>query len=152
MRLEFYAGNRRKIEHAIRNGNFDLLHEDSEFVNRIADFSLHITPRDLNLLSRQFGKHSGQKPRDLRPDLKVLIDEKDHGLLLVNHKWGKYVANVDVGKLDVIVLDWFEAMRNTYPDEAIAVTEAAQEAVHSLIVLCQECVHTKTDVLHAWSL
>ena len=151
--LEFYLGNSRKIINAMRNQNFALLYEDSNVVYRIADLSLHLSPKDLNLLSRQLGIHSQQAPIDLRPHLKVLIDEQDYGLLLVDSKWVKYAAKVNCDNLETIVSGWFESLRQEYPNEEISLTEEAKEAVQNLLELCKEATQKrKAKVLHGWYL
>lgn len=151
--LEFYLGNPRKITKAMCNHNFDLLYEDSNVVYQIADLSLHLSPKDLNLLSRQFGIHSQQSPIDLRPHLKVLIDEQDYGLLLVDSKWVKYAAKVSSDNLEIIVSGWFESLRQEYPNEEISITEEAKEAVQDLLELCKKATQKKrAEVLHGWFL
>jgi hypothetical protein len=150
--LEFYIGDPKKISNALRKGNLDLLYDDPKVVSRTADLSLHILPKDLNLLSMQFGQHSKQRPLELRPNLKVLIDEEDYGLLLVNKKWVKYAAKVAEDALGEIVSDWFEVMKSEYPNEEIEKTEEARLAVQELLMLCKEAVQKKSKVLHAWYL
>ncbi|MCA9916622.1 MAG: hypothetical protein KC445_01660 [Anaerolineales bacterium] len=148
--LEFYLGNQKNIRSAFRNLQFDRLYNDPKLVSRIADLSLHIQPQDLNLLSREFGRHSGQKLSDLRPNLKVLVDEPDYGLLLVSKKWIDYAANVSVDALDQIVSGWFQSMKQEYPKEEIEETEEAKRAVRDLLGLCREAKIKKAAVLHGW--
>ncbi|MCA9956754.1 MAG: hypothetical protein KC434_18620 [Anaerolineales bacterium] len=150
--LEFYIGDRKKINNAFRSLQFDLIYDDSEMVGRIADLSLHLQPRDLNMLSREFGRHSGQKLLDLRSNLKVLVDEPDYGLLLVSKKWIEYAANVPEDALGKIVTSWFQTMKKEYPNEKIEETEEARLAVKELLGLCREAKQKKLEVLHAWFL
>jgi hypothetical protein len=150
--LEFYIGDRKKIENAFRSLHFDLVYDDPEVVSRIADLCLHLQPRDLNFLSREFGRYSSQKSLDLRPYLQVLIDEPDYGLLLVSKQWIEYAANVSEDALDKIVTGWFQVMKEEYPEEAIEETEAARLAVQELLGLCKEAKQKKSEVLHAWFL
>ena len=147
--LRFYIGDSKRIEKAIRESEIDLLY-DPEVVHKCADLSLHIVPRDLDLLSRQFGKHSRRKPLDLRPHLGMIIDENDRGLLSVDKAWVKYIAKARVDAADRIVGDWFEAMRQEYPEEEIKVTQAARSAVRDLVELCKEATRKRAKVLHVW--
>ena len=147
--LAFYIGDSKEIERAIRECEIDLLY-DPEVVHRQADLSLHILPKDPNLLSRQFGKHSGRKPLDLRPYLSVIIDESDRGLLLVDNTWVMYAADVEADAVDNVVEDWFEAMRKEYPQEEIQVTPEAKLAVQALLELCKAALQEGSTVLHSW--
>jgi hypothetical protein len=147
--LEFCIGNLQKIEKAIRECKLDIL-DDPEVVQRRADLSLHIVPKDLDLLSRELGKHSDSEPLDLRPFLNVVVDEEDRGLLLVDDAWVKYAASIKEDAENSIVEDWFVDMRREYPGENIQITPEARVAVRGLLGLCREAAMNKATVLHSW--
>ncbi len=147
--LEFYIGDPQKIEEAIRECELGIL-DDPKVVHRRADLSLHIVPKDLDLLSRQLGKLSDREPLDLRPYLSVIIDQADGGLLLVDNAWVKYAASIKEDTEDTVTEDWFEAMRREHPGENIRVTPEARLAVRELLGLCREAARNKATVLHSW--
>lgn len=149
--LFFGIGNEKKIEQAVREIQYDWL-DDPLVVKQQADFSLNLQPKDLTLLSRQFGKYSWQRNRNLRPYLSVLVDEIDRGALLVDHDWVRYVNKVKLEKADRITRSWFNEMKKAYPDEIIEVTDEAQKAVEELILLCKHAVKEDAKVIHWWYL
>ena len=150
--LEFYIGNAGKIEEAIADVLLELL-DDPTIVHKRADLSLHIDPNDLNLLSVQFGLHSGRPFLELRPFLTVLVDEEDRGLLSVDATWVDYVSNVQEKSIATIVRDWFESMRKEHSDEDIPdPSQDVLDAVRDLITLCKDGKKRNLQVLHGWFL
>jgi hypothetical protein len=91
--LEFHLGDTEAIHKAVRDIDLDRLY-DPTVVKAKADLSLHITPHDLDTLSQEFAVESRQEPMDLRPHLKVLFDEFDRGVFLVDDCWISYIAAV----------------------------------------------------------
>jgi hypothetical protein len=147
--LEFYLGNEEAISEAIRSLDLDAL-DQPDIVEHKADFSLHITPNDLNLLSQQIAAITNSKPRNLRPYLTPVIDENDHGLLLVNAAWVAYVAQVPVGRSAELTEMWMAAMRQEYQDNSVTITDEAIEAVQQLVVMCTAAHQSGRSIFHIW--
>ncbi len=154
--LEFYTGDSDKIKPAFLQDEIepyfspmDLLDEPG-VVERQADLSFHLEPDDLNLLSLQFGKYSGRPPIPLRPYLSILLDEIDHGLLLVADSWVEYVAAVRTEDIPAIVEAWFQSARDKYQDKRIQVSPPVIQAVRDLVELCRYARQKKSKVYHAW--
>ena len=149
--LQFLLGNVDVIENAIRSIDFEHL-DDPGIVHQRADFSLHITPKDLDLLSRELGVISDQSPIDLRPSLNVIIDEQDRGLLAVDQSWIQYVALLATETVLDVTKNWALAMQREYSDPNIRVTSEMQKSVLDLINLCKAASMSDMQVLHAWFL
>ncbi len=154
--FEFYTGDSRKIRAAFiedeiepYSSPIDLLDEPG-VVQVQADLSFHLEPQDLNLLSLQFGKYSGRPPVPLRPYLSWILDESDHGLLLVADRWVEYAAAVRAEDIPAIVEAWFQSMRDEYQDDGIQVSPPVIQAVRDLVELCRYARQKKTRVYHAW--
>jgi actin-like ATPase involved in cell morphogenesis len=149
--LEFLIGNSAELSDAIQNVDLDKL-DDPAVVKMRADFSLHIEPRDLDHLSRQFGSVVGKVPTDLRSHVQVRVDEEDRGLLDVDDSWVSYVASAPDESASAIAERWASAMREAYHDPELIVTDAMTTAVSSLIVLCKAAKKDSLSVVHIWML
>jgi hypothetical protein len=147
--LVFLAGDPEQIAEATREVDYDKL-DDPVLVKLRADLSLHIEPRDLNTLSQQFAAFSGNKPVDLRPYLKVGVDEEDRGLLTIEDDWVSYVASVPDGCADAIAQAWASKMREQYSDPDITATAEMKSSVEALITLCKTARKDLIPVVHIW--
>ena len=147
--LEFLAGDCQFLISAFREADLDTLYEPPVCLYR-ADFSLHLVPLDLDLLSECLGELAGISPIPLRSFLTGVVDKADCGALAVGKKWVDYVAACG----DSIALPaskrWTEKMKRAHPHEEIELTEEMTEAVRSLLVLCRNAKDEKLDVLHLW--
>ncbi len=156
LRLEFYTGDSKKIEAAFLEDEIEPYFHPMDslqapnVIQREADLSFHIIPKDLNLLSERFGKYSGQQPIPLRPYLSRILDEEDHGLLLVDDIWVKYVAAVQESDVAQVANAWCQAMEAEYPGEQIPLTPEITRAVGNLVNLCQYAQEKRIKVYHAW--
>lgn len=148
--LEFYLGDKAKIHQAFINVDIECLY-DSEVVHKKADFSLHIQPKDLNLLSHAFAESTGLAPLSLRDHLDVLVDEIDLGLLEVDTAWVNYIANASEKDVNAISTAWVTAMSREYEDEVIHSDDLTQ-AVADLMSICKTAKQTNGVVLHGWFL
>ncbi len=148
--LEFYAGDRDAILAAIQECDMDGLDEPG-VVSAYADLSLHLVPRDLDLLSQAFGIATGRDPIDLGPHLTAAIDEEGYGALEVSRTWVQYVASADLDRTDEVAHRWTERMSAQY-HVPVQVNEDIQNAIPALISLCQSALKSSAAVIHVWYL
>ena len=149
--LEFRAGNKSRIADAVRGIDLDVL--DNPNVTKFnANFSLHINPRDLDLLSEAIGESCSKQILQLRPFLTAIVDEVDRGALSICATWVAYVAAADLAKVQSISKRWAEKVAEEYPDEDIQLTTSMTEAVGSLLNLCKRAIAERIDVVHVWFL
>lgn len=66
--LKFFAGDDARLTEVFRGANYYKFN-DPEVIFAEADLSLHIEPRDLDLLSMEAGRLTTQSPIDLRLQL-----------------------------------------------------------------------------------
>ena len=149
--LEFIIGNTKAIIGALQAEDFDWM-EDRALVQARADFSLHLIPQDLSLLSHAIGIHTGQPLQDLRSSLSALVDTETFGALAVEPAWIAYVATLSPERIPAVVETWFEMMRVEHSQPKLQVTPDAKQAIEELLALCQLSQVTSCDVIHFWYL
>ena len=147
--LSFITGSTAVILESLKNDDYDLFDEN---VSKEADFSFHLQPRDLQILSLCAAEFNAQKPLNLRKQMTVLIDNEDMGLFSMDNKWVEYIGTVPLEQSEILCNRWFEEMNRKYPKEKIELTEEAVEAVENLISICRFCIDNKQDLLHYWTL
>jgi hypothetical protein len=145
--LEFIIGDPSEIGKIVHDMDCDRLDEVSK---RRADFSLHLTPHDLDTLSRESGLASAQSPRELGPYLKGGVDEVDRGVLEVEEEWVGYVARVPQEKFAAIAEQWAKKMRDEQGDPEIVTTDEMKLAILELVGLCVAATRDSARVVHIW--
>jgi hypothetical protein len=159
--LEFHRGDSATIRQAITAGRSRWF-RDPILVSHSADFSLHIEPADLDLLSETIDKVLRHTPRKLRPSLTPIVDTKLGGVLAVAPEWVTHVAEVQrlrplheiVSKQDLVAevaTGWASAMRLKHAED-VPVTEAMGTAISRLVELCAVAHASKGEVFHIWYL
>jgi hypothetical protein len=149
--LEFYLGNADAISRAISDIELEQL-DDPSIVADSADFSLHIEPADLELLSESMARFNGQKPQGFRQSLEILVDEEDRGALIVQSGWTNYVGTISDERVEEVVELWAASMRAKHNDVKIVVTEQMRTAVNDLVRLCRSASKGGGRVVHVWYL
>ena len=145
--LEFRISDPKTVARLVRDVDYDGL---DALEGARADFSLHLEPHDLDLLSQELGIASGQSPQDLRPHLSILVDEEDRGVLGVSKEWVAYAARVPVGRVADVSRKWAERMQAHHDDAEIGETEEMRQAVTDLLTLCATASRLSQSVVHFW--
>ena len=148
--FEFYIGDYETIKTALIECDLDRLDEPN-VVSGKADFSLHLEPNDLDLLSLAMGKLSGCEPMNLRTNLVSIHDESDHGLFEVKREWIDYVSAVTEDQISDLALAWVSAASSAHV-ETFEPNDDIEFAVGQLIVLCHTAKRNSDRVLHFWYL
>lgn len=150
--MEFLLSNKDlEIVEAANDLDFDILDDDSCVLKR-ADFSLHLTPQDLDTLSLVASQYNQQDPMGIRPHLNLIVNEEDHGLFKVNSAWLEYFSKVDPTLLVELAKGWFYQMQKQYSNEHLTVTDAGINAVTGLYELCKSALSQNKSVFHLWYL
>ncbi|MEN8241006.1 MAG: hypothetical protein ABFS17_03715 [Chloroflexota bacterium] len=149
--LEFFVGDVDAITNAIKYADLMRL-DDPLVVEKKADFSLHLNPNDLNLLSLEVGIITREDPLLLRPYLSIIIDENDYGLLTVERKWIEYVAQIPSNQSEQLLTNWFTEMAKDYNDPDIIETDQGLKAIRDLVELCNYAIAADCQVVHYWQL
>lgn len=151
LRLEFYVGDPGIIGQAVADTDFDALEAES-VVQAYADLSLHIVPRDLDILTREAAAMLQRPPILLRESLEEAIggDEPDHGAFLVGHEWVMQIARLSREPAAELANRWMGAMAQQYDDSEICSTPSAVAAVSALIDLYRYAIGASLPVTYAW--
>jgi hypothetical protein len=150
--LQFYAGHASSILGSVREVDLDFL-ERFDAGHTCADFSLHITPRDLDLLTAEVCKSRGTQATSLRENLDFdgeHVDEDDRGAYLVARPWVELWASIETETIDVLAASWFSTMQREYDDLEIRMTEEAKQAISDLLGTCRTAVDHGFDLVHVW--
>jgi hypothetical protein len=150
--LQFYSAGVDQMFDAVFDVDFEVL-EKAQIPGRFADLSLHLTPDDLNYLSRELCVAAGLEPVGLRDYLDTdgeFVNEPDRGAFQVHPDWVSFVSQVDDAAVPDLVNKWFEAMRVEYGDAEIQVSEEAIAGVLDLVRVCKESRRVGSSVVHVW--
>jgi hypothetical protein len=152
--LEFYAGNAEAIGTAVSEVEFDGI-RDGTGALAYADFSLHLAPGDLDVLSGVAAEQVGIEPlllsRCLVGEVGTIDDGAGGGADVVDPAWVEMVAALDEADSGEVTARWIGALAEVYGED-LAVTEAAVRAVGSLIRLCKAARSGRAQVVHVWYL
>ena len=147
--LEFLIGPPKEMLDALTECDYAELDRLTE---KKADFSFHLQPRDLQMLSDCAASYAGRPLKPFRSALTCYFDEADRGYFLVHDDWVDAMATIDAKEHKMIAAKWFEKMAKNYPNEQIGKpSEAAENAVRALIELCKHAVQFEKPVIHIWS-
>ncbi len=147
--LQFLIGPPKEMLDALSECNYAGLDRLTE---KKADFSLHLQPRDLQMLSDCAASYASQPLKPFRAALTCYLDEPDRGYFLIQNDWVDAMATIDINEYKAIAMGWFEKMAENYPNEQIGEpSTAAEKAVHELIELCKYAVLFEKPVIHIWT-
>jgi hypothetical protein len=150
--MEFYAGDAAVIGADFTAVEFDGL-RDGTRARAYADFSLHLAPTHLDLLSVVIAERVGTSPRTLNDILVRTVGgfEGEGRAELMNPAWVHMVAAADEATAPELSAAWLQRV-GTQLGEQVAVTPDAVHAVGELIHLCRLAVREGLDVVFTWYL
>jgi hypothetical protein len=150
--MEFYAGDARKVGAAFSDPDGE---DWGAGAAAYADFSLHLSPSDLDLFSEVASSHLEITPLRLWDCLGEEVGSIDGGETgaahVVNPAWVALIARLSAGDSEFLATRWIERVAERL-GESIQVTEAATAAVRSLIDVCQRARQDGLPVLFLWYL
>jgi hypothetical protein len=150
--LEFVAAPHKKVFDAVMGLDLDML-DQLKTPGRYADFSLHLTPNDINLLTDEACQMLNEEPVDFRESLDTFgwyIDEPDRGAYLVYRDWVELFSLMDDDQSEQLATQWFARMGDEYDETEMTVTPEVIEAVRALHSVCQYAIDSESDVVHYW--
>lgn len=149
--MEFYAGNGQEIGAAFTEGDFDRL---SALPLAQADFSLHLSPTDLDILSETAFEMMGRTPIGLLDSLKASVggNDEENGADVVSESWVAGFAAFPDERVHELALRWMTAVAEDHGEPGIGVTPDSLQAIRELINVCRLAEREKVDVVHTWAL
>jgi hypothetical protein len=150
--LEFYAGDAATIGadftafelNGIRDGRRALAY---------ADFSLHLSPTDLDILSEVIAERTGARALLLNECLihNVGGSEGESGADVVDPSWVRMIAALSETAAPELAAKWIGRVGAECGQE-LEVTSDAVRAVQELVRLCKLAVRDGVEVVHTWYL
>jgi hypothetical protein len=151
--IEFYAGNADAIGKAFTEIEFEGL-RDGSIASGYADFSLHISVADLDILSEQAAGLIGREPIRLLDSLERHVggtpDESSADV--VDRQWVDFIAAVPKESASELSALWLSGVMAETGEEIDVHSPDAGRAVKKLIELCLDSLASRTEVVFAWYL
>ncbi len=150
--LEFYAGDAATIGADFTASEFDGL-RDGTRARAYADFSLHLSPTDLDILSEVVAERVGAAPLLLNDNLVGTVGgiADSRGAEVVDPAWVRLVAAADETAAAELAAAWVQRVGAEWGQQ-LEVTPDAVRGVADLIRLCRTAVNERLDVVHTWYL
>ena len=152
--LEFYAGCATIIGPAFGEVEFDDLRDGTKAA-AYADLSLHLGPKDLDILSEIAARYLDVEPILLSD---CLIDEigtidgaETGGADVVAPDWVGMMSLLEEQDAETLAADWIAAVART-AGISPEITDHPTKALASLIRLCKKAIAEGLDVVHVWYL
>jgi hypothetical protein len=149
--LGFYAGDAEAIGAAYEAGSDDL--DAADFVRAHADFSLHITPLDIDFLAEAIADRTGRTAPSLMDSFTRLVggDPEENSAQVVDPAWVQLVSTADAGQADDLADEWLKRVSAEY-GETLEVSPETVQAVEELVRLCQLATKEKLEVVFTWGM
>lgn len=130
-----------------------LLNDPSAIADK-ADFSLHLSPVDLDILVEQIRPTSKGADSSLTESLAhhVAGDANTWSVDALSASLVGAIAAVSPHRIEDIVRRWEQEVALEHREEFTGPSLEARRAVHDLIRVCQESRRVGRPVLHAWFL
>lgn len=151
--LLFAIGDKETIIDAAEKFDLDFF-DKLETENKLADFSLHLIPDDLNFLVNSATELREITSFGLREYLDTetfYFDSEERGAFLVNPIIKILFADFNENEAGKITNQWFNKMRKEH-NENLEVTDEAIVAVAKLISISKEAEASNMDLMHIWYL
>jgi hypothetical protein len=153
--LQFALGKSDEIIQAVANEDFDFINLLDEEGN-IADFSLHLSPKDFDLLLNSASSLLGiDQIIELRSNLDFhthYFDTIDRGASLINETIPQLFSQFDLIDAKKVTEIWYSKLQFTYPTEDIEMSSYAIEAVKKLILISKRCLLEEKQLVYLWFL
>ena len=151
--LQFTIGDKRKIIKAAKKNNFDFF-DNLGRQNRLADFSLHLIPDDLNFLVASATEMKNKQILSLRENLDTItyyFDSEENGAYYVDPIIKHLFSEFKIEDAFNLTKKWFDKMAIDH-NENLEVTQDAIDSVQRLILICKTAVNLNLDLVHNWLL
>ena len=148
--MDFYAGDATRIGEAFARRDHETL-KNPEAVVMHADFSLHVTSIDLDILTELAAGLAGTGPTSFEDSWQQRLsgDGNESSAELMSREWVELMGRSDVS---VLAPAWAAALAEEYSDFSLTVTDDMRHGLEALTALCREAARRGVSVVHTWSL
>jgi hypothetical protein len=153
MLMWFYVGDKRKIaEGYLPNAAIPLWKQP--FLAAMADFSLHLSPLDLDLLSEEVCGIAGVPPVTLADSLTEHVggNGQTSSADVVSPRWVETVAGIPDHQVEELAQRWFARSAEEHGEQPEQPNEDILQAIRKLIHVCRIAIEKRLPVIHTWSL
>ena len=149
----FYVGDKRKIGEGFSATNAVPLWKQP-FVIAMADFSLHLSAVDLDLLSEEACRIAGVQPVSLTVTLTENVggNAQTQSADVVSPQWVATVASIADHQVEGLAKRWLAEVAKEHSEQPEEPTEDTLQAIRELIHACQIAREKSLPLVHAWSL
>ena len=153
MLLWFYVGDKKKIGEGFSATAAVPLWKQP-FVVAMADFSLHLSPIDLDLLSEEACRIAGVQPVTLTHSLTENVggDGQTSSADVVSAQWVQTVASILDHHVDDLAKRWLVRVAEEHHEQPEEPNEDTRQAIRGLIHVCQIATEKRLAVVHVRSL
>lgn len=151
--IHFYAGNAEAVGRAFDQHDYQALRDRQKFPLN-ADFSLHLSPIDLDLLTEEVQKLVGSGPTSLTDALGEQVggNGSDSAAEVVSPDWVAMLAAVPDASVESLLTEWTRAVGEEHNEPELKPTDDIRQALRDLLTLCREAQRQALPVVHTWSL
>jgi hypothetical protein len=149
--MEFRIGDAEALAAAFQSLEFEKL----EALSRgAADFSLHLSPGDLDALAVELSRAAGHEILAFADVAgKALTgDDAESGVFSISTAFVSMVASIPEDSSSVIAERWMARVAEECGDPNIAATAHTVIAVSELIRICRKAHAEHLDLVYCWSL
>jgi hypothetical protein len=127
---------------------------ETTFVAAMADFSLHLSPIDLEFLSEEACRIASVPPVTLTDSLidNVGGDGETSSADVVSAQWVQMVAGILDHHVDDLAKRWLVRVAEEHNEKPEEPNEDVRQAIRALIHACQVATEKGLPVVHMWSL
>jgi hypothetical protein len=151
--INFYAGDAEGVGRAFARHDYAALRDPQRFPFR-ADFSLHLSPIDLDLLTEEAQRIVGSGPTSLLDSLGTRVggDGEESAAEIVSPDWVEMMAAVPEASVESLIAGWTRAVAEEHSEPELTPTADMRKALQDLLTLCREAHRQALPVVHTWSL
>ena len=153
MLMEFIVGDKKRIGEGFSSlANIPLWQQP--FVVAWADFSLHLSPIDLDFLSEEVCRIAGVQPVTLTDSLTERVggDGRTSSADVVSPRWVEMVARVLDHQVEGLAERWMARTAAEHHEQPGEPNEDTLRALRELVHACRLATEKRLSVVHAWSL
>jgi hypothetical protein len=153
MLMWFYVGDKTRIGEGFSASDAVPLWKQP-FVAAMADFSLHLSPFDLDMLSEEACRIAGVQPVALTGSLTEHVggDGETSSADVASAQWVQTVASIPEHHVDDVARRWLVRVAEEYLAQPEEPNEDIRQAIRDLIHACRIATEKRLPVVYTWSL
>ena len=149
--MEFRIGDAKALATAFQSLELEKLDALSQGA---ADFSLHLSPQDLDALVEELGRAAGHEMLAFTDvaGQPLAGDRAESGVFLISRAFVSMVASIPDDSASEIAERWMGRVAEECGDPDIVATADTVVAVSELIRICRKAGVEDLDLVYCWSL